>query len=152
MSKESRDSRPEGYSESHKRWLKVTALVVGSFGPIFFLSTMREYSLPSRLTLDLLGLSQGANNFDAPTSRFLSALTGGFLLGWGVTIYKLSGRVYDLAPEATRQAVLAGLLSWFCLDSMGSIASGNASNALWNVGVLALAVGPMWFPAKTNKD
>jgi AcrR family transcriptional regulator len=33
-------------------------------------------------------------------------------------------------------------------DSSGSIASGNASNALFNVLVLLLAVGPLWRPAQ----
>ena len=82
--------------------------------------------------------------------RFLSALTGGFLLGWGVTVWLLATTVYDKAPEAVRRVVLFGLLSWFVLDSSGSIASGNASNALFNVLVLLLAVGPLWRPAKAS--
>jgi hypothetical protein len=75
-------------------------------------------------------------------------LTGGFLLGWGVTIWCLSEWVYDAAPEGVRKTVLIGMLSWFFLDSAGSIASGNASNALFNIAVLLVAVGPMWRPAK----
>jgi hypothetical protein len=43
---------------------------------------------------------------------------------------------------------VAGALAWFLLDSAGSILSGNASNALFNIVVLALAVGPLWRPAK----
>ena len=50
--------------------------------------------------------------------------------------------------EAVRRAVLTGILAWFFLDSAGSIASGNASNALFNVFVLLVAVGPLWWPAK----
>jgi hypothetical protein len=44
--------------------------------------------------------------------------------------------------------VLTGVLAWFVLDSAGSIASGNPSNALFNIMVLLLAVGPLWRPAK----
>ncbi|MEM6634008.1 MAG: hypothetical protein AAF694_30310, partial [Bacteroidota bacterium] len=77
---------------------------------------------------------------------------GGFLLGWGVMIWLLSVWVYDQAPEAVRKTVLIGILSWFVLDSSGSIASGNASNVLFNVLVLLLAVGPLWRPAKSRKD
>jgi hypothetical protein len=132
----------------HKSWLKVTALVVGSFGPIFFLGTMLPTSEPARWTLDLLSWPlDGAQNYAAPSTRFLSALTGGFLLGWGVTIWCLSAWVYDAAPEAVRRVVLTGMLSWFVLDSAGSIASGNASNAFFNILVLLLAVGPLWRPA-----
>lgn len=134
---------------AHKRWLKVTAIIVGSFGPVFFLGTMLPTAEPARLTLDLLSWPlDGAQIYAEPTTRFLSALTGGFLLGWGVMIWFLSSWVYDAAPEAVRRAVLAGILAWFALDSAGSIASGNAANALFNVLVLLLAVGPLWRPAR----
>lgn len=133
---------------SHKFWLKITAIVVGSFGPVFFLGTMEPTAEPARLTLDLLSWPvDGATTYASPDTRFLSALTGGFLLGWGVMIWCLSLWVYDHAPDAVRRAVLIGLLSWFVLDSAGSIASGNASNAGFNVLILLLAVGPLWRPA-----
>lgn len=133
----------------HKFWLKITAIVIGSFGPVFFLGTMEPTMEGARLTLDILSWPvDGATTYTSPDVRFLSALTGGFLLGWGVTIWWLSSSVYDLAPEPVRKAVLAGLLAWFCLDSAGSIASGNASNAAINVLVLLIAVGPLWRPAK----
>jgi len=133
----------------HKFWLKITAVVVGSFGPIFFLGTMPATQEGARLTLDILSWPvDGATVWNSPDTRFLSALTGGFLLGWGVMIWGLATRVYDAAPDAVQRAVLTGLLAWFVLDSAGSIASGNASNALFNVLVLLLAVGPLWRPAR----
>jgi len=135
--------------EFHKSWLKITAIVVGSFGPVFFLGTMAATLEPARLTLDSLSWPlDGLTTYESSDTRFLSALTGGFLLGWGVTIWCLSTWVYDAAPEAVRRTVLTGVLSWFFLDSAGSIASGNASNAFFNVIVLLLAVGPLWRPAK----
>lgn len=135
----------------HKFYLKITAVVVGSFGPVFFLGTMLATAAPASWTLDLLSWPlDGAQDFAATTTRFLSALTGGFLLGWGLMIACLSAWVYDKAPEPVRKSVLVGLLSWFVLDSAGSIASGNASNALVNILVLLLAVGPLWLPAKPS--
>jgi biotin transporter BioY len=133
----------------HKFWLKVTAIVVASFGPVFFLGTMAATLEPARLTLDLLSWPiDGATTYASPDTRFLSALTGGFLMSWGVMIWLLSVWVYDKAPEAVRKTVLIGILTWFVFDSSGSIASGNASNALFNVLVLLLAVGPLWRPAQ----
>lgn len=133
----------------HKFWLKITAIVVGSFGPIFFLGTMEATLEPARWSLDLLSWPlDGATTYAHPDTRFLSALTGGFLLGWGVTIWCLAAWVYDAAPEGVRKTVLSGVLAWFVLDSAGSIASGNASNALFNVLVLLIAVGPLWRPAR----
>lgn len=133
----------------HKLWLKITAIIVGSFGPVFFLGTMAPTLEPARLTLDILSWPvDGATVYESPDTRFLSAITGGFLLGWGVMIWCLSSWVYDAAPEGVRRAVLTGLVGWFLLDSAGSIASGNPSNAFFNVLVLIVAVGPLWQPAR----
>jgi hypothetical protein len=133
----------------HKFWLKITAVVVGSFGPVFFLGTMPATVEPARLTLDLLSWPiDGVTTYASADTRFLSALTGGFLMGWGVMIWFLSTRVYDAAPEAVRKSVVYGLLAWFCVDSLGSVASGNPSNAVFNIAVLALGVGPLWRPAQ----
>ena len=63
-------------------------------------------------------------------------------------IWLLSVWVYDKAPEGVRRTVLIGILSWFFLDSAGSIASGNSSNAFFNILVLIVAVGPLWLPVQ----
>lgn len=133
----------------HKKWLKVTAFVVGSFAPVFFLGTMVDTMEPARWTLDFLSWPlDGLQTYESPDTRFLSALTGGFLLGWGVTIWCLSVWVYDIAPEQVRKTVVFGAVSWFILDSLGSAASGNASNVFFNLLVLLLAVGPLWRSAE----
>lgn len=134
----------------HKFWLIITAIVVGSFGPVFSLGTNIQTSAFPSWALDLLSWSMGTHNFEAPTTRFLTALTGGFLFGWGICILCLRIWVYDKAPKETRKAVVAGLLAWCVLDSIGSIASGNAINVFFNIVVLLLAVGPLWKPAKQN--
>jgi hypothetical protein len=133
----------------HKIWLNITAFIVGSFGPVFFFGTMTKTSEPARFTLDLLSWPLDGNiNYTIPELQFLSALTGGFLFGWGITIWLLSKLVYDKAPEEVRKTVVYGLLSWFLLDSSGSIASGNTTNAFINILVLFSSVGPLWFKAK----
>lgn len=135
-------------TDFHRFWLKITAIVVGSFGPVFFLGSMAEFGEPARLTLDILSWPvDRMTTFDHPDTRFLSALAGGFLLGWGVLIWCLSVWVYDVAPEAVRRSVLTGLIAWFLLDSAGSVASGNASNVGFNLIFLLVGVGPLWRPA-----
>lgn len=133
----------------HQFWLKITAIVVGSFGPIFSLGTMLASAEPARLTLDILSWPvDNIQNYEAATTRFLTALTGGFLFGWGILIWFLSVWVYEKAPEEVRKTVLVSLISWFVLDSLGSMASGNSSNVFFNIIILLTAVGPMWKPAK----
>lgn len=133
-----------------RSWFKVAAVVVGSFGPVFFLGAA-GVTWPSVLTLDLLSWPIDGNmSYEAPITRFLSALTGGFLLGWGVTIWLVGKHIYDLEPEAARKVVVYGLLAWFVLDSSGSVASGHAPNVIFNLLVLAIAIGPLWRPARPS--
>lgn len=135
--------------QGHKNWLIVTAIIIGAFGPVFFLGTMEATSEPARLTLDLLSWPiDQQQTYDDSTLRFLTALTGGFLLGWGVMILCLRAWVYDAAPDGVRKSVVVGVLAWFVLDSAGSLASGNPANALFNIVVLLVAVGPLWRPAR----
>lgn len=133
--------------QAHQNYLKVTAFVIASFGPVFFLGSMLPTSEPARWTLDFLSFPVDGLQVYTPTTHFLSALTGGFLMGWGVCVWFLQKWAYPHAPAGVRKAVVAGLLAWFVFDSSGSIASGNASNAFFNLLVLVLAVGPLWKPA-----
>jgi hypothetical protein len=134
-----------------RAWLKCTAVVIGSAGPILFFGAMPATSGVARWMLDLLSWPVDGNmDYAAAATRFLSALSGGFLMGWGVTVWLLSVYVYDAAPEGVRRSVVYGLLAWFVFDSTGSIVSGNAWNAAFNVPVLLLAVGPLWRPAEDS--
>jgi len=135
----------------HKFWLKITAFVIGFFGPVLTFGTMVSTMEPARLGLDILAWPiDGFPTYQYPDMRFLSALTGGFLVGWGVMVLLLSLFVYDKAPEGVRKTVVISLLGWFIFDSIGSIASGNPANAFFNVIVLLICVGPMWIPAKSK--
>ncbi|MGE0101903.1 MAG: hypothetical protein AB7H86_08835 [Blastocatellales bacterium] len=134
-----------------KNWLIVTAVVVGSFGPVFTLATQSGTDEFARWTLDLLNWPiDGAQIYSEGAMRFLSALTGGFLFGWGIMILCLRQWVYDVAPDQTRRAVVAGILAWFVLDSTGSVLAGAPSNVFFNILVLIIAVGPLWNSAKTS--
>lgn len=133
---------------AHKRWLKFSALVIGFFGPALTLGSIPATNELARLGLDILTWPvDGFPSYASEEIRFLSALTGGFLVGWGVTIWLLSSLVYDAAPEAVRKSVVYGVLSWFFVDSFGSITSDQWPNALWNVLILLMIIGPMWRPA-----
>ncbi len=133
----------------HKFWLKVSAFLIGFFGPLLTLATMPAYNEPARWVLDLLASPlDGFPSYEAPEIWFLSALTGGFLFGWGVMVWCLSIWVYDAAPEGVRKSLVVSVCAWFFLDSTGSITSGNWPNALWNILVLLAIVGPLWSPAK----
>ncbi len=132
----------------HKNWLIVSAVVIGGFGPFFALAAHESSDGVATWALNFLsGPGNNAENYDSGTTRFLSALTGGFLVGWALMIVGLRQWVFDLAPEGVRRALLVGACSWFVVDSSGSIASGTPWNAFFNVLVLLAIVGPLWVPA-----
>ena len=133
---------------THKSWLMVSGVLIAGFGPVLTLATLPGWAEPARWSLDLLAWPlDGFPSYGADEMRFLSALTGGFLVGWGVMVFCLALWVHDHAPEPVRRSLLTGVLAWFCVDSLGSITSGVWPNALWNVLVLVLIVGPLWRPA-----
>lgn len=134
----------------HKQYLLVSAIAVMLFGPVFFLGAFPGTSGIAGWIMDMGSWPpDGAQNFNASTTRFVSAIASGFLFGWGVCILGLRQWVYDLAPEGVRKSVLLGIVTWFLFDSIGSIGSGHPSNALSNVFFLLLAVGPLWWKART---
>ena len=94
-----------------------------------------ESCLPARARLCLVYIIMGA----LPPTVFIK----GKALSIAHTRQSLARARYDHAPEPVRKTVQTGLLSWFVLNSGGYIASGNASNALFNLLVLLLAVRPL---------
>jgi hypothetical protein len=139
------------HRDLHRLWFNVAALVVGAFGPVFFLGAA-GFAEAARFTLDLLSWPVDGNmSYKEPTTRFLSALTGGFLLGWSVTIWYIGEHLYPVAPRPARKAVVYGMLAWFFLDSAGSALSGNEANILFNIAVLLTAVGPLWTASKAER-
>lgn len=133
---------------THKFWLIISAIVIGFFGPALTLATIPATNELARLGLDILTWPvDGFPDYKSEEIRFLSALTGGFLIGWAVMVWNLSNLVYDQAPEAVRKSLVYSVCAWFIFDSFGSITSGQWPNAVWNVLVLLTVVGPMWRPA-----
>jgi hypothetical protein len=64
------------------------------------------------------------------------------------------GRVVARGPQRALRLeqravqVLAGMLSVFVIDSLGSVMSGAVPNVFFNVVVLLTAAGPLWRPAR----
>lgn len=131
--------------QRHKNYLLFTAFIIGSFGPVFLLGSTNQTAAAANFTLDLLDFPlDGVQILNTPTSHFLSALTGGFLFGWGITILGLRQWVFDSNPEGVRKAIVAGIIAWCCLDSLGSALAGATSNVFFNLLVLTAAIGPLW--------
>ena len=131
--------------KTHKFWLKLMASGIVLYALFFFLGTLKQTASITEVVMDISSWPMdGLQNLAANSTVFLSALLGGILFGWGVLIWILSGTIYDKAPEEIRKAVLFSAISWFVVDSVGSVLSGNAYNAFANTILLLVLVGPLW--------
>lgn len=133
----------------HKLWLKVTSVAIFAYAFLFSIGAIKMLEEPIRFVLDISNFPlDNVQNYNAPTTVFLSAIIGGVLAGWGIMIWLMSVWFYDKSPEQVRRIILIGILTWFFVDSIACIASGNFNNAITNVLLLFMLVGPLWQTAK----
>lgn len=78
--------------------------------------------------------------FDA-VSRPLNAVIGGVMTGWGVMMYGLLHP--KIFCDGIRVVLLRGLLVWFTIDSIGSLAAGIPGNVILNLTFLGLFLPPL---------
>lgn len=84
------------------------------------------------------------------TALLLAGIAGGLLAGWATTLLILArgvlarGAAQGLDGAALRRAMAAGLIVWFALDGVASLALGAALNALGNVFFLLALGWPLW--------
>jgi hypothetical protein len=107
------------------------ALIV--FGLLVGAAAFEPFVAPVNMMGDLVFWPvDGAPQLDGGPNHLLSAIAGGLMTGWGVTLLALA------QGRSLRQAVLYGGVAWFVIDSTGSILAGAALNAVFNLGFLAL--------------
>ena len=91
-----------------------------------------------RHLFDVLRLAPwGATQLDA-TARQLSGISGGLMVGYGVTIVLVARRA------GAHRALRLGVVSWFVVDSASSVAAGLPANVVLNAVFLVAIVAPLW--------
>lgn len=131
--------------ETTQTWLKVASAIVIGFGLVIAISALPAASGPMRFMLDAVFWPvDGAPAGQSHEIRLLSAISGGIMTGWGVLLWQLASRLLPREPELARNLILTSIITWFVIDSAGSIAAGVSLNALLNVGFLAMFVAPLW--------
>ena len=130
--------------ERKRVWLRAGAGLVLASGALVALGSHPATALPAQLLADLLfwpmdGLQSGA----AGETRLLAAIGGGVLIGWGVLLWQLAGEMFDRAPEGVGRLIKTSVVTWFLVDSTGSLASGAWLNVVANLAFLALFLVPL---------
>ena len=86
----------------------------------------------------------------ADTARLWIAISGGLLAGWGATLLLVTTQVFPLDPAVGRRIVLSGILTWFLIDSAGSVVAGAPFNVVMNLSFLVLFALPVASPMEQS--
>jgi hypothetical protein len=142
--------------ENTQRWLKFGSALTIFFGLLVAVAATPAGAAPTSFLADLIFFPiDGAQNVGAPETRLLNAIGGGVMAGWGVLLWLLTTRLYPRDPKLARQLIIPSIVTWFVIDSTGSILAGAPLNAVFNVSFLLIFCVPLWrtqagTPAGTN--
>ena len=115
-------------------WLKAASAVVIGFGLLLAAGAWPPLAGPVALLADLLiWPMDGLQRLELPETRVFMAISGGVMVGWGVTLWKLADHLLPEHLAAVRSITMTGLYSWFAVDSLGSVMAGVPLNALATV-------------------
>lgn len=125
------------------QFLKVVSIISFGMALIFASAAFAPVDGASRLILDLLDWPLGDGNALAQEARWFAAICGGVWASLSVLYYLVVAPAVARGDEEARRGGLIAIIVWFVVDSAGSIASGVASNALFNVPFLILFLVPL---------
>ena len=131
--------------ESAQLWLKIGSATTMFFGVLIAAASTIGAAAPTEFLADLIFFPiDGAQSLAAPETRLMNAIGGGVLAGWGLLIWKLSTTVFVKDPALAKQLIVPSILTWFVIDSTGSVLAGAPLNALFNVSFLLVFCVPLW--------
>jgi hypothetical protein len=100
-------------------WLKAAAGIVLGVGLLLAAGAWPPLATPVVFLADLIiwPLDE-LQTLAAPETRVFMAISGGVMVGWGVTLWKLADYMMPEHLAAVRSITMTGLYSWFVVDSI----------------------------------
>lgn len=137
-------------SSATAAWLKAASASLIAFGVLIALAALPATAGPTEFLVALiLGPADGSPGVAGAETRMLRAISGGLLVGWGITLWLIVARLLPRDPALARRLILSGVGAWFVVDSLGSLAAGAPANAALNVAFLLAFAVPLWRPPRT---
>jgi hypothetical protein len=131
---------------SHARSLRllgIASVVVIACGLAMTLSLAAPMAPVLAFFADLAFLPlDGAPNVKEPATRLMTAISGGVLVGWGVTCRLALARLSEGDRAIGRRVLLPGVAAWFAVDGLGSVLAGAPFNVVLNLVFLAMFAVP----------
>jgi hypothetical protein len=123
--------------------LKAACLSTFLFGLIGAAASIPAAAAPWSMFLDLARWPlDGAQSAASGEARILSAIAGGLTCGWAVMLFGLAAGPIARGDREMRSLFVAGVLTWFGIDSLASLAAGWPGNAALNVLFAAMLLTP----------
>ncbi len=127
------------------RWLKFGSALTVFFGILVAAAATQIGAAPTQFLADLIFFPiDGAQDLAAPETRLISAIGGGVMAGWGVLLWMLSTHLFPSDQALAAKLIIASIVTWFVIDSTGSILAGAPLNAVFNVSFLLIFCVPLW--------
>ena len=133
-------------------FLKYASLGLIAFGLLTSLTLLPVLQPVMGFFLDLAFLSPlgSDHQLDSEAARLWIGISGGLLAGWGATLYLLTTEVYAKDAQTGGRIILVGVVTWFIVDSTGSVVAGAPFNAVLNVSFLLLFTLPVLWTGKAS--
>ena len=127
------------------RWLKFGSALTIFFGLLVAAAATQITAAPTQFLADLIFFPiDGVQNVAAPETRLVSAIGGGVMAGWGVLLWMLSTHLFPRDQALAAKLIITSIVTWFVVDSTGSILAGAPLNAAFNVSFLLIFCVPLW--------
>ncbi len=127
------------------RWLKFGSALTIFFGILVAAAATPIAAGPTQFLADLIFFPiDGAQDISAPETRLTNAIGGGVMAGWGVLLWMLSTQLFPINQALAARLIMASIVTWFIIDSAGSIIAGAPLNAVFNVSFLLIFCIPLW--------
>ncbi len=131
--------------ETTLRWLKFGSALTIFFGLMVAAAATPLGAAPTEFLADLIFFPiDGAQNVAAAETRLMNAIGGGVMAGWGVLLWMLSTHLFPRDQGLAAKLIITSIVTWFVIDSSGSILAGAPLNAVFNVSFLLVFCVPLW--------
>ena len=127
-----------------RNWLVIWCIGLALFGLSLYGAAFSATTRPAALLFNLFG-----NLLPAEPDRYLRfavSLMGAVSLGWAMTMlaaFRAAWALESAAANALWRRITVAMLVWYVLDSVASVATGFAINALSNTALLVAYLVPV---------
>lgn len=125
-------------------WLKTISILLIVVGALFSWATFGGLAWLGLGFLDLaVWPIDGSQTYAAPETRLLAAITGGLTAELGAALLMVTTHIYANNPAVGRRMILSFVLTWFVVDSIGSVLAGAGFNTVINLALLVVIILPL---------